>query len=78
MSEKPFKMTWTRADMLSQVAREPGPYASHYPPLKALLAQGYVTEQLDKFGQPSGRYAITTAGRRAHAEWTSGPRPNRP
>lgn len=58
---------WTRAriDMARQLAKEPGGYASYYPPLRWLLEQGFAEV---REGRYSDSYRLTDAGRKALGE----------
>jgi DNA-binding PadR family transcriptional regulator len=60
-----MKLTKARIGMMDQLAREPGSYASYYPPLKWLLENGLAHKTEGKYRD---RYELTDAGRNALAE----------
>lgn len=65
MSE--FRWTNARREMLRQLAREPGYYASYYEPLKALIAAGYAeTEPKD-----GDRFRLTPKGWDANGKFVA-------
>lgn len=56
-----MRLTRARQEMLEQLAKEPGYYASYYPPMKWALLQGYAKER-------KGGYELTDAGRQCLAQ----------
>lgn len=57
------EMTKARREMLEQIKKEPGHYATYYPPMKWAINQGFVEQTREH----SGVFKLTQAGRDALA-----------